>query len=38
MADGDGKAGKHASKDTFDRRATAEMEANLVKTDRKSVV
>jgi len=32
MADGDGKPGKHASKDTFDRRATAEMEANLAKT------
>ena len=37
MADGDGKAGKHASKDTFDRRATAEMEANLVKTDQWSL-
>ncbi len=33
MANGDGKPRKHAAKETFDKRATAEMAANLAKTD-----
>ena len=32
MADGDGKPAKHAAKETFDQRATAEMEEHLAKT------
>ncbi|MEK9673533.1 MAG: aldolase [Rhodospirillaceae bacterium] len=37
MADSDGVADKHAPKSDFDKRATAEMQAHLAKTDQWSV-